>query len=199
MPRADSTRLTLASGCSSVRVTFRDVGAARKWLHVSARRVGAQCTGDPDYPSCNLALPAISRRLLASPVSTDSTSLDNSLDADDVVNAPLDTFSGVVDTGGHRGRALARAGERSVDEGEAARDAAAGGADAGDSCEPNDNDDEDSGREDIDAGIDVSCSVFKVCKLLMFLKPYLKLSEPAARICQPCCSCGTMLCVVACV
>jgi hypothetical protein len=157
-PRTDTSRVTLAAGCSSVRIVFTDAGASHKWLHVAARRGSAQCSGEPDYPSCNKASDSAAnaarsrRRLASTPIH------------DETATTLLDTLPRDVATGtASLGRALLKAKERSVGATEVDQQSADDGAEVdNNTCEPSDSDGEDDAREDIDSSLDAACSVFAV-------------------------------------
>jgi hypothetical protein len=146
-PRADSTRVKVGGGCSSIKIKFTDAGSLNKWLHVSGRRMSEQCAGDPDYPSCNKVG---GRRLTAQERFT-------SVQGFDLASVSLDSLD---DAAQGTGRSLLVDDDRSVAGAEIERQA--GHSTGEPNCVPNQDDVEHEAREDIDRGLDSSCSVFKV-------------------------------------
>jgi hypothetical protein len=151
--RADHFRVTIPSRCSLITITFTDQGELFKWLHVSARYVNAQCTGDPEYPSCSVT-PTTTRRLAASSEG-DTTGLLPSLAQDgqrtgrELLNV---TALGVADP------RVVTLDQRQRQETESLRDTLLSA--------PYTSRGEDSPISDIDASVDSKCSIFKVrCKV----------------------------------
>jgi hypothetical protein len=153
--RAEHSRVTLPRGCSLISITFTDQGELFKWLHVSARYVSSQCTGDPEYSSCNATVTAFRRLAAAAPESNVTALLPEIVEeelTDTVGRGPgrklLVPFSqGLGDPRVVTLNQIQLQGTENDDSPLAA---------------PYQSNQEDCPVSDIDASIDLSCSIFKV-------------------------------------
>eukprot|EP00892_Ulva_mutabilis_P011280 jgi/Ulvmu1/8524/UM044_0058.1 len=165
--RPQTSRLRLRGGCSKITMRFVDSGATFKWLRVSGRATTEECRGTPQYPACNTA----ARRLLTSAADDAAAwaaARADPRDAIDLLQLPAGTVRrllGGSDEGEEgdkeegEGRKEEEGGPRIVSGYDIEREAAEAGAEEGDT-EEDVSDEEGEDRTDLDAEVDVSCSVF---------------------------------------